>query len=46
MTNYEKFLTDELKEWLREEGFINSQCQMSIYYKYAPDGGKDCLILC
>ena len=29
-----------LKEWLIEEGFIQSQCQMSIYYKYAPDGSK------
>ena len=23
-----------------EEGFMLSQCQMSIYYKYAPDGSK------
>ena len=31
---------DELTEWLLEAGFIQSQCQMSIYYKYAPYGYK------
>ena len=31
---------DELTEWLIEEGFILSQCQMSIYYKYTPYGSK------
>ena len=36
MTNSGKFFADELTEWLIEEGFIKSQCQMSIYYKYAP----------
>ena len=30
--------SDELTELLLEAGFIQSQCQMSIYYKYAPDG--------
>ena len=35
MTNSEKLFSDELKEWLLEAGFILSQCQMSIYYKYA-----------
>ena len=40
MTNSGKFFADELKEWLLEAGFIQSQCQMSIYYKYAPDGYK------
>ena len=40
MTNYGKLFADELKEWLLEEGFIQSQCQMPIYYKYAPDGSK------
>ena len=35
-----KLFSDELTEWLIEEGFMRSQCQMSIYYKYAPDGSK------
>ena len=37
MTNSGKLFADELTEWLIEEGFLQSQCQMSIYYKYAPD---------
>ena len=40
MTNSGKFLDDELTEWLLEAGFIQSQCQMYIYYKYAPDVSK------
>ena len=40
MTNSGKLFSDELTEWLIEEGFIQSQCQMSIYYKYAPDWSK------
>ena len=40
MTNSAKLFADELKEWLIKEGFILSQCQMSIYYKYATDGSK------
>ena len=40
MTNSVKLFADELTEWLIEEGFMQSQCQMSIYYKYAPDGSK------
>ena len=40
MTNYGKLLADELIEWLPEAGFILSQCQMYIYYKYAPDRSK------
>ena len=40
MTNSGKRFADELTEWLIEEGFIQSQCQMSIYYKYVPDGSK------
>ena len=40
MTNSGKLFADELKEWLLEAGFIQSQCQMYIYYKYAPDGSK------
>ena len=38
MTNYGKLFADELTEWFLEAGFIQSQCQMFIYYKYAPDG--------
>ena len=38
MTNSVKLFDDELTEWLLEAGFIQYQCQMSIYYKYAPDG--------
>ena len=40
MTNSGKLFADELTEWLLEAGLIQSQCQMSIYYKYAPDGSK------
>ena len=40
MTNSGKLFADELTECLIKEGFIQSQCQMSIYYKYAPDGSK------
>ena len=40
MTNSEKLFSDELTEWLLEPGFIQSQCKMSIYYKYAPDGSN------
>ena len=40
MTNYGMLFADKLTEWLLEAGFIQLQCQMSIYYKYAPDGSK------
>ena len=40
MTNSVKLFADEPTEWLIEEGFMQSQCQLSIYYKYAPDGSK------
>ena len=40
MTNSGNLFADELTEQFLEEGFIQSQCQMSIYYKYAPDGSK------
>ena len=40
MTNSGKLFADELTEWLLEAGFIQSQCQMSIYYKYALDESK------
>ena len=40
MTNSGKLFADEVTEWLIDAGFFKSQCQMSIYYKYAPDGSK------
>ena len=40
MTNSGKLFTDELKEWLLQAISIQSQCEMSLYYKYAPDGYK------
>ena len=40
MNNFGNLFADELTEWLLEAGFIQSQCQMYIYYKYAPDGTK------
>ena len=40
MKNSGNIFSDELTEWLFEEGFIQYQCQMSIYYKYAPDRTK------
>ena len=40
MTNSGKLFADELAEWLIEEGFMPLQFQMSIYYKYAPDGSN------
>ena len=40
MTNSGKLFAAELTKRLREAGFIQSQCQMSIYYKYAQDGSK------
>ena len=40
MTNSGKLFADELIEWLLEAGFIQSKCQMSNYYKYAPDVSK------
>ena len=40
MTNSGNLFADELIEWLLEAGFIQSKCQMSIYYKYAQYGSK------
>ena len=40
MTNPRKLFDDELIEWLLEADFIQYQCQMCIYYKYALDGSK------
>ena len=44
MTNSGKLFDDDLTEWLLEAGFIQSQCQISIYYKYALDGSKIVLL--
>ena len=44
MTNYGKVFSDELTKWLLESGFILSQCQISLYYKYAP-GGSEIVVL-
>ena len=38
ITNSGKLFDDDLTEWFIEAGFIQSQFQMDIYYKYAPDG--------
>ena len=40
MTNSGNLFAGELTEWLIEQDFMKSQCQMSVYYKYAPDGSK------
>ena len=50
MKNSGKLFADELTEWLLEAGFIQSQYQRYIYYKYASYGstfiflsyGDDC----
>ena len=40
MTNSGNLSDDELTERLLEAGFIQSQCQVYIYYKYSPYGTK------
>ena len=40
MTNSGKLFAYEFIECLIESGFIQSQYQMSIYYKYAPDRSR------
>ena len=40
MTNSGKLFAEDLTEWLLEAAFIQSQFQMSIYYKYAPYRSK------
>ena len=41
MTNYGKLFYYELTNcMIYEEGFKQSKCQMSVYYKYVPDGSK------
>ena len=38
MTNSWKLFSGELTEWLPVAGFIQYQCHMYMYYKYAQDG--------
>ena len=41
MNNYEKLFYDEItNSIIYEAGFNQSKCQMSVYYKYVPDGSK------
>ena len=40
MINSGKLFAYELTQQLLEAGFIKSQCQISIYYKYSLDGTK------
>ena len=40
ITNSGKIFSDWLTKWLLEAGFVQSQCQMSIYYKYTLYGTK------
>ena len=44
MTNSGKLFSDELTEWLPDTGFIQYQCQMSIFYKYEPYGTKQIVL--
>ena len=44
ITNSGKLFSDELTEWLLKSGFIKSQCQMFIYYKYAPYGTNNVVL--
>ena len=40
MTKSGNLFTDELIDWFIGVVFIQHKFQMSIYYKYAPDGTK------
>ena len=41
MNNYGKLFADDLDNWMIDQaGFKQSQCLISIYYKYAPDGSR------
>ena len=40
INNSGKLFAYELTEWLLKASFIQYQCQMNIYYKYAPDRTK------
>ena len=44
MTNSGKLFSSKWTKWLLEAGFIQSQCQMSIYYKYAPYGSTTVIL--
>ena len=44
ITNFGKLFDNDLTYCLLEPGFIQSKYQMSIYYKYAPDG-KNIVVL-
>ena len=46
MNNFKKLFSSELIEWVLEAGFIQFQCHISIYYKYAPNRTKIVIILC
>ena len=46
MTNSGNLFADELTEWLLEAGFIQYQFQISIYYRYAPDGTNIIVLYC
>ena len=45
VNNSGKLFSDEFIDWLLKAGFIQYQSQMSIYYKYAPDG-KQIVFVC
>ena len=41
MNNYVKLFADEISNWLIDESVFNqSQCKISIYYNYTPDGSN------
>ena len=44
MINSGNLFSDELTEWLLGAGFIQSKCQISIYYKYVLDGSKQIVL--
>ena len=41
ITNYVNIFSEDLTNWLiYESGLKQSQCQMSIYYRYTPYGSR------
>ena len=47
MANSGKLFADELANWMIDEsGFKHSKCQISVYYKYAPDGSNLVVLCC
>ena len=46
LTNSGKLFTDELIQWLIKSDSIQYHFQMSIYYKYAPDGTNIVVLSC